>query len=373
MAQVQFNGVTKSYGQVHALKTFDLTIDDGEFCVFVGPSGCGKSTALKMLAGLEATTSGSIQIGGRDVTELGPGKRDIAMVFQNYALYPHMSVRSNIGFGLKMRGVAAEEIRRKVDEAGRILELAPYLDRKPRELSGGQRQRVALGRAIVREPSAFLMDEPLSNLDAKLRVQTRAEIVKLQRRLGVTTIYVTHDQVEALTMADKIVVMRAGEIQQVGSPQELFDTPANMFVAGFIGSPGMNFFRCEVSTDESGVFTAFAGHRVDLPEAAGSRAGKPIIAGIRPEHIRIVDKGIGVSLSLVESLGSEKILHFPTPISHSLSAEEVDFGTDEQRDAQTMLARVIDDMRYEDGARIDLEFPRDRIHVFDAETKTLLR
>ncbi len=366
MATVEFNRIKKSYGSVEAIRDFNLSVDDGDFCVFVGPSGCGKSTALKMLAGLEPTSSGSIHIGGRDVTELGPGKRDIAMVFQNYALYPHMSVRKNIGFGLKMRGMAGSEINARVEEAAKILELTNYLDRKPRALSGGQRQRVALGRAIVREPSAFLMDEPLSNLDAKLRVQTRSEIVNLQKRLGVTTIYVTHDQTEALTMASKIVVMRDGVIQQVGTSEQLFRHPCNIFVAGFIGSPGMNFFRGPVEMDGARPVTRFAGQAVPLPETAAELAGRDMVFGIRPEHIRLESGGLNTGLTLVESLGTEKILHFATPPGQSLTAAEADFGPDDQdRDVGSMLIRVIDDHVYSEGQSVSMHFPVDKIHVFD--------
>ncbi|WP_417522460.1 ABC transporter ATP-binding protein [Marinovum sp.] len=368
MATVQFDHIQKSYGAVEAISDFNLHIEDGEFCVFVGPSGCGKSTALKMLAGLEATSGGTIQIGGRDVTELGPGKRDIAMVFQNYALYPHMSVRKNIGFGLKMAGMDAQNINARVEEAARVLELTPYLDRKPRALSGGQRQRVALGRAIVREPKAFLMDEPLSNLDAKLRVQTRSEIVKLQKRLGVTTIYVTHDQTEALTMADKIVVMRGGVIQQVGSAEELFHQPRNIFVAGFIGSPGMNFFRGPVADGARGPVTRFGGQEIALPEHCRSVVGRDMVFGIRPEHIRVSEHGATIGLSLVENLGTEKILHFHTPGENILELDRTVMANDEERDAQTMLIRVIDDRRYHDGDSLGLAFPVDKIHVFDPDT-----
>ncbi|MEQ9386615.1 ABC transporter ATP-binding protein [Marinovum algicola] len=368
MATVQFDQITKSYGAVEAIRDFNLDIEDGEFCVFVGPSGCGKSTALKMLAGLEATSGGTISIGGRDVTELGPGKRDIAMVFQNYALYPHMSVRKNIGFGLKMQGLPANDINAKVEEAARVLELTPYLDRKPRALSGGQRQRVALGRAIVREPAAFLMDEPLSNLDAKLRVQTRSEIVKLQRRLGVTTIYVTHDQTEALTMADKIVVMKGGEIQQVGSAEQLFHAPVNVFVAGFIGSPGMNFFHGKVESGAQGPVTRFGGHDIPLPAKCAGMSGRDMIFGIRPEHIRVGEDGPGVALSLVENLGTEKILHFHTPGENVLELDRAQVGADEERDAQTMLIRVIDDRRYSEAETLALAFPVEKLHVFDPDT-----
>jgi multiple sugar transport system ATP-binding protein len=368
MATVQFDQITKSYGAVEAIRDFNLDIEDGEFCVFVGPSGCGKSTALKMLAGLEATSGGTISIGGRDVTELGPGKRDIAMVFQNYALYPHMSVRKNIGFGLKMHGLPANDINAKVEEAARVLELTPYLDRKPRALSGGQRQRVALGRAIVREPAAFLMDEPLSNLDAKLRVQTPSEIVKLQIRLGVTTIYVTHDQTEALTMADKIVVMKGGEIQQVGSAEQLFHAPVNVFVAGFIGSPGMNFFHGKVESGAQGPVTRFGGHDIPLPAKCAGMSGRDMIFGIRPEHIRVGEDGPGVALSLVENLGTEKILHFHTPGENVLELDRAQVGADEERDAQTMLIRVIDDRRYSEAETLALAFPVEKLHVFDPDT-----
>ncbi|WKC22524.1 ABC transporter ATP-binding protein [Rhizobium sp. SSA_523] len=370
---MDFNNVQKRYGQFKAIHDFNLHVEDGELCVFVGPSGCGKSTILKMLAGLEETTSGTISIGGRDVTDLGPGSRDIAMVFQNYALYPHMTVRSNIGFGLKMRGVAREKIDKAVNHAAEMLELTDYLDRRPRALSGGQRQRVALGRAIVREPSAFLMDEPLSNLDAKLRTQTRSEIVKLQKRLGVTTIYVTHDQVEALTMASKIVVMRAGIIQQVGSPEELFNRPSNLFVAGFIGSPGMNFFRGPLEIEGDRAFTRFGGQRVAIGRKPLKDGAKEAIFGIRPEHLVIGEEGVPVDVSLVESLGTEKILHFPTPKGQEADAVDTVVASDENaRDKTTMLARVIDDHRYRDGETIRITLPEGKVHIFDAVTHEAL-
>lgn len=373
MATIEFNQVGKSYGAVEAIKDFNLSIEDGEFCVFVGPSGCGKSTALKMLAGLEETTAGEIHIGGRDVTDLGPGKRDIAMVFQNYALYPHYSVRKNMGFGLKMRGYPANEINQKVEEAAKILELTPYLDRKPRALSGGQRQRVALGRAIVREPAAFLMDEPLSNLDAKLRVHTRSEIVKLQKRLGVTSVYVTHDQVEALTMATKIVVMKLGIIQQVGTAEELFDNPRNLFVAGFIGSPGMNFFRGTIQSSGDRVFTKFGDAEVALDPKFASRAGSEAIFGIRPEHIRVGVGPVQSGLSLVESLGTEKILHFQIPNGQWIDNAEVEVDDDDGRDVQGMRARIIDDQKYRDGEAVQMDFPATKIHVFDVETHNAVK
>ncbi len=375
MATIEFRHVTKSYARaVHALRDFNLRVEEGEFCVFVGPSGCGKSTALKLLAGLEPTTEGEILIDGRVVTDLGPGKRDIAMVFQNYALYPHMSVRANMAFGLKMRHTPREQVTRRVEEAARLLELTDYLDRRPRELSGGQRQRVALGRAIVREPKAFLMDEPLSNLDAKLRVQTRSEIVKLQRRLGVTTIYVTHDQTEALTMANKIVVMRSGVVQQVGSPDELFHNPSNLFVAGFIGSPGMNFFSGPVEVEGERAFTRFAGARVPLPVSAAAVAGLggQAVFGIRPEHLAINDESLGVSLTatLVESLGTEKILHFDRPVDNVLPRDlDAGRGAREDIERDTMLVRVIDDVSYASGGIVPVTLPAAKIHIFDPRTQ----
>lgn len=304
MAQIVIDQVRKSYGALHVLKDFSLDIADGEFVVLVGPSGCGKSTMLKILAGLEEASGGTIRIGGRDVTDLAPGDRDIAMVFQNYALYPHLTVAANMGFGLKMRGTPAEVIDRRVKEAARILDVEHLLERRPRQLSGGQRQRVALGRAIVREPAAFLMDEPLSNLDAKLRVHMRAEIGALHQRLGVTTIYVTHDQIEAMTMANRIVIMKDGEIQQIADPETMFERPANLFVAGFIGSPGMNFLTARAQAGHARLF----GEPVPVPRQADGA----VTIGLRPEHI---EAGPGVVTfvarpSLVESLGSEKYIYF---------------------------------------------------------------
>lgn len=278
MAGISIQNVYKDYGALNVLKEFSLEIADGEFVVLVGPSGCGKSTMLKILAGLEPASGGKITIGDRDVTDLAPGDRDIAMVFQNYALYPHLTVGQNIGFGLKMRGMLKAEIDKRVREAAKILAVDHLLDRRPKALSGGQRQRVALGRAIVREPRAFLMDEPLSNLDAKLRVHTRAEISALHKRIGVTTVYVTHDQIEAMTMADRVVIMRDGVIQQIADPDTLFAEPANLFVAGFIGSPGMNFLRARI---EAGKLTLFG---QTFNAAVGVGAGE-FIVGIRPEHL----------------------------------------------------------------------------------------
>ena len=301
MGQVTIRGLRKAYGAQQVVHGVDVDIADGEFVVLVGPSGCGKSTLLRMIAGLEAITSGTISIGDKVVNNLPPANRDIAMVFQNYALYPHKTVAANMGFALKMRGMAKAEVGQKVARAADILGLTPYLGRYPRELSGGQRQRVAMGRAIVRDPQVFLFDEPLSNLDAKLRVQMRAEIRELHQRLKTTTVYVTHDQIEAMTMADKIVVMRDGSIAQVGAPLELYDHPANIFVAGFIGSPAMNLFDGEALL--GGGFRA-EGFSVDLGRT-GLEPGRKLTFGIRPEHLRLSDSGIPAEVVVVEPTGSE--------------------------------------------------------------------
>src|SRR3712207_644202 len=294
MAEVTMEDVTKVYGEdVVAVRNMNLDIPDGEFVVFVGPSGCGKSTALRMIAGLEDISSGKVFIGDSVVNDLPPRERDIAMVFQNYALYPHMNVRENMGFALKLRKMDKSEINRRVEEAARILSIERFLDRKPKALSGGQRQRVALGRAIVREPKAFLMDEPLSNLDAKLRVQMRTEIAKLHNRIGTTTIYVTHDQTEAMTMADRIVVLKDGIVQQIDHPQQMYDHPNNIFVAGFIGSPAMNFIRAHLERSDDGGYEAdFGNTRIKLTRESvrehqdvGEYVGKEVILGIRPENL----------------------------------------------------------------------------------------
>ncbi|GLQ56195.1 ABC transporter ATP-binding protein [Devosia nitrariae] len=298
MASVAINRANKFYGGFHALKGVSVDIADGEFVVLVGPSGCGKSTLLRMVAGLEDITEGEIEIGDRVVNDLAPKERDIAMVFQNYALYPHMTVAQNMAFSLRLKGVAKADIDAKVRRAADILGLEDLLNRQPRQLSGGQRQRVAMGRAIVRDPSVFLFDEPLSNLDAKLRVQMRAEIKELHQRLGTTTIYVTHDQIEAMTMADKIVVMRDGIIEQMGSPLELYDRPANLFVAGFIGSPSMNFLEGE-TTDQG--FRLRDGTLLPLPHPVAGA----VTYGIRPEHLEIDDNGLPLEISVIEPTGSE--------------------------------------------------------------------
>jgi len=314
MAGIEMRAVRKSYGANEVIKGIDAAVGDGEFLVMLGPSGCGKSTLLRMVAGLEAITAGEIAIGGRVVNALEPKDRDIAMVFQNYALYPHMSVYDNMAYGLKIRGLPRAEIEAAVRRAAEILELAPFLDRKPRQLSGGQRQRVAMGRAIVRQPSVFLFDEPLSNLDAKLRTQMRVEIKKLQARLGVTSLYVTHDQVEAMTLADRIMVMNAGVAEQVGSPLEVYERPASVFVAGFIGSPAMNVLQATVGEDGA---SARIGDGIALPLAAPAgpaQAGRPILLGVRPEHLAH-DGGapIRLTVELVEALGADTVVHGRLP------------------------------------------------------------
>ncbi|WP_067695051.1 ABC transporter ATP-binding protein [Nocardia jejuensis] len=309
MATVTFEKATRLYpgNPTPAVDQLELEIADGEFLVLVGPSGCGKSTSLRMLAGLEEVSDGRILIGERDVTHAEPKERDIAMVFQNYALYPHMSVAENMGFALKMAKVAKEERQQRVLEAAKLLDLEQYLDRKPKALSGGQRQRVAMGRAIVRQPQVFLMDEPLSNLDAKLRVQTRTQIAQLQRRLGTTTVYVTHDQVEAMTMGDRVAVLKDGLLQQCASPRDLYRNPANLFVAGFMGSPAMNLFTLPV---QDGAVT-LGGFRLALPRSVAGTAGASVVVGIRPEHFELTGDGAGVGMEVdvVEELGSDAYIY----------------------------------------------------------------
>ncbi len=318
MAGVKFLDIAKRYGDVSIIEGLNLEIKDHEFMVLVGPSGCGKSTALRMIAGLEEISSGTLAIGGRTVNDLPPKDRDVAMVFQNYALYPHMTVRENMEFGLKIRKTPKEDITRMVDEAAKLLAIDHLLDRKPKQLSGGQRQRVALGRAIVRKPAVFLFDEPLSNLDAKLRVQMRAEIKKLQQRLQVTSVYVTHDQIEAMTMGHRIAVMSAGKLQQVGTPLDVYDRPANLFVAQFIGTPPMNFLKGQLKDDGAAV----AGTSFSFPIAPELRAatqgkgGADVVVGLRPEHIHQhppADRGpttvLDVSVELVEPVGDEVVVH----------------------------------------------------------------
>ncbi len=305
MASVQINDVRKSFGGFEVLHGVSIAIEDGAFVVLVGPSGCGKSTLLRMLAGLENITSGTIAIGERIVNNVQPKERDIAMVFQNYALYPHMTVAQNMGFSLKLRGASPSDIGERVKKAAGILDLGHLLERYPRQLSGGQRQRVAMGRAIVRDPQVFLFDEPLSNLDAKLRVAMRAEIKELHQRLKTTTVYVTHDQIEAMTMADKIVVMHDGIVEQIGAPLELYDHPANRFVAGFIGSPAMNFIEGTLRANGTPYVETDAGAQLPLATAPDASEGKPIVYGVRPEHFELADDGIAAEVVVVEPTGSE--------------------------------------------------------------------
>jgi multiple sugar transport system ATP-binding protein len=312
MARVALERVEKRFGDVTVIPALDLDVADGEFVVLVGPSGCGKTTTLRMIAGLEFATSGAIRIGGRDVAEVRAGLRNCSMVFQNYALYPHMTVRQNIGYGMKVRGVPAAERERAVDEAARILGLQPYLDRRPKQLSGGQRQRVAIGRAIVRRPDVFLFDEPLSNLDAKLRVEMRTEIKQLHRRLGNTVVYVTHDQVEAMTLADRVVVMHQGRVEQAARPLELYERPANTFVAAFIGAPSMNFVPARVAADGHGLDLDGGGWvHLPAPLAArlGGQAGRPVMLGVRPEHLAAGPGGGALPLLVreVEPLGPHQL------------------------------------------------------------------
>ena len=319
MAEVSLKNVVKQFGDVKVIHGIDLQIADGEFCVFVGPSGCGKSTLLRMVAGLEDTTSGAISIGARDVTHVDPAERGIAMVFQTYALYPHMTVAQNMGFGLKMTGHAPAEVAAKVKEASRILKLDDYLTRKPKALSGGQRQRVAIGRAIVRGPQVFLFDEPLSNLDAELRVEMRVEISRLHREIGATMIYVTHDQVEAMTLADKIVVLRAGRIEQVGAPLDLYRDPDNRFVAGFIGSPAMNFVS---GITEAGGRVAAKGLSATVPLSVGlPGSGGEVTLGIRPQFLTVDLTGSTHRVEMTEALGGISFLHLTAPSGEKLVIE----------------------------------------------------
>ncbi|CAN5622681.1 sn-glycerol-3-phosphate ABC transporter ATP-binding protein UgpC [soil metagenome] len=317
MARIEMRGLVKDYGPVRAIHGIDLAIEDGTFCVFVGPSGCGKSTLLRMIAGLEEITGGDLMLDGERVNDQRASERGLAMVFQTYALYPHMSVRQNLAFGLENIRMPKAEIAARIEAAARMLQLEPYLDRRPRQLSGGQRQRVAIGRAVVREPRVFLFDEPLSNLDAELRVAMRGEIADLHRRLGNTMVYVTHDQVEAMTMADRIVVMREGRVEQVGTPLDLYNRPETRFVAGFIGSPRMNFLPCRVERagPDGAVLRDAAGRaHLALVAAEGLRPGEAAVLGIRPEHLRLGDgEGVVLEVEHVEQLGGESTLHCRTP------------------------------------------------------------
>jgi multiple sugar transport system ATP-binding protein len=358
MATVTFDRATRLYAGATkpAVDALDLEIADGEFLVLVGPSGCGKSTSLRMLAGLEEVNAGCIRIGDKDVTDAEPKDRDIAMVFQNYALYPHMSVAENMGFALKLAKVAKAERDERVLEAAKLLDLEQYLDRKPKALSGGQRQRVAMGRAIVRQPRVFLMDEPLSNLDAKLRVQTRTQIAQLQRRLGTTTVYVTHDQVEAMTMGDRVAVLKDGLLQQCASPRDLYRDPANMFVAGFMGSPAMNLFTLPVS---DGAVT-IGGYPVRVPRAVADAGAGSVVLGIRPEHLEVGDGGLEMEVDVVEELGSDAYVY-----GRALST-----GPD-GRTGETLVARVDWRNPPAKGERLRLTTDPEHLYFFSSDGRRL--
>jgi multiple sugar transport system ATP-binding protein len=391
VSAVTFSGVTKRYKDgPTAVDHLDLDIADGEFMVFVGPSGCGKSTALRMLAGLEEITEGELRIGDQVVNDLPPGDRDVAMVFQNYALYPHMTVRENIGFALEVAKVNKSDLRRRVDEAATMLGLTELLDRHPRALSGGQRQRVAMGRAIVRSPRVFLMDEPLSNLDAKLRVQMRSDIIQLQARLATTTVYVTHDQVEAMTMGHRVAVLRNGVLQQVAPPQELYLRPANLFVAAFIGSPAMNLLPAVVSTEGDDVWVTFGEHRVRVAPAAldhypavRERAGQAVILGIRPEHFAMAgdiavpdDQVVELTAVLAEAMGAEVHVHaqvdVPPPTFDGAPADpDADDGT--PTDVTRLIARIDGMHVVAMGQRVRLVIKTQLAHFFDPTTGAPLR
>jgi multiple sugar transport system ATP-binding protein len=385
MAGIELKDITKRYPDgTEAVKDLSLSIADGEFVILVGPSGCGKSTALRMIAGLEDITEGELLIGDRVVNALAPKDRDIAMVFQSYALYPHMTVRENMGFALELAGVSKEERNKKVEEAAAILDLQQHLDRKPANLSGGQRQRVAMGRAIVRDPSAFLMDEPLSNLDAKLRVQMRTEVSRIQQRLGTTTVYVTHDQTEAMTLGDRVAVMRAGRLQQVDTPKKLYEEPTNLFVAGFIGSPAMNFFSAEVAGDT--LKTPFG--EIPLPErlkrAAASASGKRVLAGLRPESFEDAEVArrqnrrggheFEADVDLTESMGSEvyAYLRLEGDLAEADELAEIaaDSGAADVPGAgnDQLVARLSAETEIKRGSRARFWMDNNQLHIFDVET-----
>jgi multiple sugar transport system ATP-binding protein len=384
MAELEFLHVSKSYGDTPAVRDLNLKIGEGEFVVLVGPSGCGKTTALRMVAGLEEITDGEIRIGDRVVNDLAPRDRDIAMVFQNYALYPHKTVYDNLAFGLRMRKVPKDERRARVEEIAQKLGLGDMLERRPGQLSGGQRQRVAMGRAIVREPKAFLMDEPLSNLDAKLRVQMRAEIARIQQALDVTTLYVTHDQVEAMTMGDRVAVMRDGVLQQVDSPQRLYDAPVNLFVASFVGSPPMNLFEAAIEAD--GTQLVFGETRLDL----GGRllrdyAGRRVVVGIRPEEVREASGWDGARVRgrvlLVESLGAEQLVHIEVAATPLERPDLVDaaaqppgpsLGVDELERSVTLLGRFDRHLLLTPDEAVEVAIDPRLLHFFDLETGVAL-
>jgi multiple sugar transport system ATP-binding protein len=383
MAEIELEDVTKRYPDgTEAVRQISLDIADGEFMILVGPSGCGKSTALRMIAGLEDITDGRLSIGGEVVNDLTPKERDIAMVFQNYALYPHMSVRENMGFALKLAGVDKAEIRSRVEKAAGTLDLTEHLDRKPAQLSGGQRQRVAMGRAIVRQPTAFLMDEPLSNLDAKLRTQMRTEVSRLQKRLGTTTVYVTHDQTEAMTLGDRVAVMRSGAIQQVDTPQELYNNPDNLFVAGFIGSPPMNFLPAEIADGKLKLPMV----EIELTDALRGRcgsAGEGLIAGIRPEHLADAalagdrrERGVTfrARVDVVESMGSELYVYVPVAGGEIDASELREIAADAGAadlpgvaEEDQIIARLDPASRAKAGEQIELWLDVDQIHFFERD------
>jgi len=377
MAEIVLDRVTKSYPDgARAVQELSLTIAEGEFIILVGPSGCGKSTTLNMIAGLEDISSGELRIGGERVNEKAPKDRDIAMVFQSYALYPHMTVRQNIAFPLTLAKMKKADIAQKVEDTARILDLSDVLDRKPAQLSGGQRQRVAMGRAIVRQPKAFLMDEPLSNLDAKLRVQMRGEIARLQRRLGTTTVYVTHDQTEAMTLGDRVVVMRGGVVQQIGTPDELYERPANLFVAGFIGSPSMNFFPATLTA--TGLRLPFGEVTLTPPVLDLLAAHSDVIVGVRPEHLqdaalidanqRISAVSFEVKVDMVESLGADKYVYFTTEGSAVHSDQLSDLDDESSSGEREIVARVPAASKAAKGKTLELVFDTAQLAVFDADT-----
>jgi lactose/L-arabinose transport system ATP-binding protein len=349
MSGVELDKVVKKFGETQVIHGVDLTVEDGEFCVFVGPSGCGKSTLLRMVAGLEETTSGRIEIGGHDVTRVDPADRGVAMVFQTYALYPHMNVAENMGFGLRMTGHPKAEVEAKVAEAARVLKLEPLLDRKPKALSGGQRQRVAIGRAIVRGPEVFLFDEPLSNLDAELRVEMRVEIARLHKEIGATMIYVTHDQVEAMTLADKIVVLRAGRIEQVGSPMELYRNPANRFVAGFIGSPAMNFLAGTVR--DGAIVVPGLGDAAIQPPVTLPENGAEVTLGVRPQHLSVDATGSTHKVDITERLGGVSYVYL------------------DAKNGERLIVEAGEEDPAPEGDHVGVAFPPEAAMVFDARSE----